>query len=152
MNPLIGADWKPTVPGSKFRPATREMRIAELPKSLRPGRAQDSGDRRAAILISSRPFHPGCQSAGAFGLASPLSQRNSRGEGEIITAHARKDSRGAYVFGDVRKQYGAGWVTAAWSHVDVIVLDSKKPTSPKPCDEILSFDGARDPTRNKGTL
>jgi hypothetical protein len=52
-------------------------------------------------------------------------ERNSRGEGEIITAHARKDSRGAFVFGEVGKQYDAGWVTTAWSHVDVIVLDSK---------------------------
>jgi hypothetical protein len=52
-------------------------------------------------------------------------ERISRGEGEIITAHARKDSRGAFVFGDVGKQYGAGWVTTAWSHVDVIVLDPK---------------------------
>jgi hypothetical protein len=52
-------------------------------------------------------------------------ERISQGEGEIITAHARKDSRGAFVFGDVGKQYGAGWVTTAWSHVDVIVLDSK---------------------------
>lgn len=52
-------------------------------------------------------------------------ERISRGEGEIITAHARKDSRGAFVFGEVGKQYGAGWVTTAWSHVDVIVLDSK---------------------------
>jgi hypothetical protein len=52
-------------------------------------------------------------------------ERISRGEGEIITAHARKDSRGAFVFGDVGKQYGAGWGTTAWSHVDVIVLDSK---------------------------
>ena len=52
-------------------------------------------------------------------------ERISRGEGEIITAHARKDSRGAFVFGDVGKQYGADWVTAAWSHVDVIVLDPK---------------------------
>ena len=49
----------------------------------------------------------------------------SRGEGEIITAHARKDSRGAFVFGDVGKQFGAGWVTTAWSHVDVVVLDPK---------------------------
>ena len=52
-------------------------------------------------------------------------ERISRGEGEIITAHARKDARGAYVFGEVGKQFGAGWVTTAWSHVDVIVLDSK---------------------------
>jgi hypothetical protein len=52
-------------------------------------------------------------------------ERISRGGGEIITAHARKDSRGTYVFGDVGKQYGAGWVTTAWSHVDVIVLDSQ---------------------------
>jgi hypothetical protein len=52
-------------------------------------------------------------------------ERISRGEGEIITAHARKDSRGAFVFGDVGKRYGAAWVTTAWSHVDVIVLDPK---------------------------
>ena len=52
-------------------------------------------------------------------------ERISRGSGEIITAHARKDSRGAFVFGDVGKQFGAGWVTTAWSHVDVVVLDSK---------------------------
>jgi hypothetical protein len=52
-------------------------------------------------------------------------ERISRGEGEIITAHARKDSRGTFVFGDVGKRYGAGWVTTAWSHVDVIVSDSK---------------------------
>lgn len=36
-------------------------------------------------------------------------ERVSQGEGEIITAHARKDSRGAFVFGDVGKQFGAGW-------------------------------------------
>jgi hypothetical protein len=52
-------------------------------------------------------------------------ERISRGEGEMITAHARKDSRGAFVFGNVGTRYGAGWVTTAWSHVDVIVLDSK---------------------------
>jgi hypothetical protein len=52
-------------------------------------------------------------------------ERISRGDGEIITAHARKDSRGAFVFGYVGKQFGAGWVTTAWSHVDVVVLDSK---------------------------
>ena len=52
-------------------------------------------------------------------------ERISRGEGEIITAHARKDSRGAFVFGDVGKQFGAAWVTTASSHVDVIVSDSK---------------------------
>jgi hypothetical protein len=52
-------------------------------------------------------------------------ERISRGEGEIITAHARKDSRGAFVFGDVGKQYGAGWVTTAWLHLDVMVLDSE---------------------------
>jgi hypothetical protein len=52
-------------------------------------------------------------------------ERISRGEGEIITAHARKDSRGAFVFGDVGKRYGADLVTTAWSHVDVIVLDPK---------------------------
>ena len=52
-------------------------------------------------------------------------ERISQGEGEIITAHARKDSRGAFVFGDVGKQFGAGWVTTAWSHVDVVVLDPK---------------------------
>jgi hypothetical protein len=52
-------------------------------------------------------------------------ERISQGEGEIITAHARKDSRGAFVFGDVGKQSGAGWVTTAWSHVDVVVLDPK---------------------------
>jgi hypothetical protein len=34
-------------------------------------------------------------------------ERISRGEGEIITAHARKDSRGAIIFGDVGKQFGA---------------------------------------------
>ena len=52
-------------------------------------------------------------------------ERISHGEGEIITAHAIKDSRGAFVFGNVGKRYGASWVTTAWSHVDVIVLDSK---------------------------
>jgi hypothetical protein len=52
-------------------------------------------------------------------------ERISQGEGEIITAHARKDARGSYVFGEVGKQFGAGWVTTAWSHVDVIVSDSK---------------------------
>jgi hypothetical protein len=52
-------------------------------------------------------------------------ERISQGEGEILTAHARKDSRGAFVFGDVGKRYGAGWVTTAWSHVDVVVLDPK---------------------------
>ena len=52
-------------------------------------------------------------------------ERISRGEGEIITAHARKDSRGAFVFGELGHEYGAGWVSTAWSHVDVIVLDSK---------------------------
>lgn len=52
-------------------------------------------------------------------------ERISRGGGEIITAHARKDSRGTFIFGDVGKQFGAGWVTTAWSHVDVIVLDPK---------------------------
>jgi hypothetical protein len=52
-------------------------------------------------------------------------KRISNGSGEIITAHARNDARGAYVFGEVGKQFGAGWVTTAWSHVDVIVLDSK---------------------------
>ena len=52
-------------------------------------------------------------------------ERISSGSGEIITAHARKDARGAYVFGEVGKQFGAGWVTAAWSHIDVIVLDPK---------------------------
>jgi hypothetical protein len=56
--------------------------------------------------------------------ANPV-KRISSGSGEIITAHARKDARGAYVFGEVGKQFGAGWVTTAWSHVDVIVLDSK---------------------------
>ena len=60
-------------------------------------------------------------------------ERISRGEGEIITAHARKDSRGAFVFGDVGKRYGADWVTTAWSHVDVIVLD-QKPASQEPCN------------------
>ena len=49
------------------------------------------------------------------------SERISRGEGEIITAHAEKDSRGAFVFGYVGKQFGAGWVTTAWSHVDVVI-------------------------------
>ena len=52
-------------------------------------------------------------------------ERVSQGEGEIITAHARKDSRGAFVFGELGHEYGAGWVSTAWSHVDVIVLDSK---------------------------
>jgi hypothetical protein len=52
-------------------------------------------------------------------------ERISRGEGEIITAHAQKDSRGAFVFGTLGKQYGAGWVTTAWSHIDVIVFNSK---------------------------
>jgi hypothetical protein len=52
-------------------------------------------------------------------------ERISSGGGEIITAHAQKDSHDAFVFGYVGKQSGAGWVTTAWSHVDIVVLDSK---------------------------
>ncbi len=52
-------------------------------------------------------------------------ERISGGGGDVKTAHVRKDSRGAFVFGNVAKQFGAGRVSTAWSHVDVVVLDSK---------------------------
>jgi hypothetical protein len=39
-------------------------------------------------------------------------ERISRGEGEIITAHARKDSRGAFPFSVMwGKQFDAAWLT-----------------------------------------
>lgn len=51
-------------------------------------------------------------------------ERISGGSGKIATGHARKDVRGVLVSGYVEK-LGPGEVTAAWSHVDVVVLDSK---------------------------
>jgi len=50
-------------------------------------------------------------------------ERISGGSGKIATGHARKDAQGVLVAGYVEK-LGPGGVTAAWSHVDVIVLDS----------------------------
>lgn len=57
-------------------------------------------------------------------------ERISGGSGKIATGHARKDAHGVFVTGYVEK-LGPGWVTAAWSHVDVVVLDSKGRPSQK---------------------
>jgi hypothetical protein len=51
-------------------------------------------------------------------------ERISNGSGRIATGHVRKDARGVYVAGYVEKM-GPGFVTAAWSHIDVVVLDPK---------------------------
>lgn len=51
-------------------------------------------------------------------------ERISGGSGKIATGHARKDEHGVLVSGYVEK-LGPGGVTAAWSHVDVVVMDSK---------------------------
>ena len=52
-------------------------------------------------------------------------KRICRDGGEIISAHARKDSRGVFVFGYVGNRYGANSVTTAWSHIDIVILDSE---------------------------
>ncbi len=49
-------------------------------------------------------------------------QLQSRGAGRIATGHVHKDAKGLLIFGTVEKR-GPGWVSAAWSHVDVVVVD-----------------------------
>lgn len=53
--------------------------------------------------------------------AFPL-QLKSRGSGLIATGHAHKDAKGILISGAVEKR-GPGWISAAWSHVDVVVID-----------------------------
>ncbi len=54
--------------------------------------------------------------------AFPL-QLKSRGSGRIATGHAHKDAKGILISGTVEKR-GPGWISAAWSHVDV----ARRPT------------------------
>lgn len=56
--------------------------------------------------------------------AYPVERISSNGLGKIVTAHARRDARGVFVSGYVEKGFSPGWVTAAWSHIDVVVLDA----------------------------
>ena len=51
-------------------------------------------------------------------------ERISRGDGIIASVHMRKAAKGVFVFGDVEKGFDSRSVSAAWSHVDVVVLDS----------------------------
>jgi hypothetical protein len=54
-------------------------------------------------------------------------ERDSTGDGEIATARAVADRGGrASVRGSVKKHSGAGWVSGAFSHVDVLVLNSHR--------------------------
>jgi hypothetical protein len=48
----------------------------------------------------------------------------SGASGRPATGHVLKDAHGIYVWGYVEK-LGPGSVTAAWSHIDIVVLDSK---------------------------
>lgn len=49
-------------------------------------------------------------------------QLRSQGSGRIATGHAHKNADGILIFGTIEKR-GPGWVSAAWSHVDVLVID-----------------------------
>lgn len=49
----------------------------------------------------------------------------SQGSGRIATGHARKDAGGVLVSGYVEKR-GPGFVSAAWSHVDVVVRNPQR--------------------------
>jgi hypothetical protein len=57
--------------------------------------------------------------------AYPIERLSTNGSGRIATAHAGKDAHGVFVSGRVEKGFSLGWVTTAWSHIDVIILDSK---------------------------
>lgn len=48
------------------------------------------------------------------------------GEGEIVTARAVLDRGHVSVRGSVKKRFGSGWVSGAYSHVYVLVLDSHR--------------------------
>jgi len=53
-------------------------------------------------------------------------ERATTGDGEIATARAVLDGDHVSVRGSVRKKFGAGWVIGAYSHIDVLVLDSRR--------------------------
>lgn len=57
--------------------------------------------------------------------AYPVERVSTNGAGRLATPHARKDAHGIFVSGRVEKGFSPGWVTTAWSHIDVVVLDSK---------------------------
>lgn len=53
-------------------------------------------------------------------------EKASTGVGEIVTAHAVFDAGHVSVRGSVKKKFGSGWVSGAYSHVNVLVLDSRR--------------------------
>ena len=53
-------------------------------------------------------------------------EKGTTGAGEIATARAVAAGGGVLVRGSVKKRAGAGWVSAAYSHVDIIVLNAKR--------------------------
>ncbi len=53
-------------------------------------------------------------------------EKATTGDGEIATARAVLDGDHVSVRGSVRKRFGAGWVSGAYSHIDVLVLDSHR--------------------------
>ena len=65
----------------------------------------------------------------AAGRAQPdvtLIERATTGAGEIATARAVAAGDGVLVRGSIKKRTGAGWVSAVYSHVDIIVLNPKR--------------------------
>lgn len=55
-----------------------------------------------------------------------LIEKATTGGGAIATARALASADGVSVRGSVKKQAGAGWVSAAFSHVDIIVLNLRR--------------------------
>lgn len=53
-------------------------------------------------------------------------EKATTGDGEIVTARAVVERGRVSVRGSVRKKFGAGWVSGAYSHVDVLVLNPKR--------------------------
>ena len=53
-------------------------------------------------------------------------EKATTGDGEIVTARAVAERGRVLVRGSVRKQIGAGWVSGAYAHVDVLVVNPQR--------------------------
>ncbi len=51
-------------------------------------------------------------------------EKTSTGGGEVATARAVAAGDHVLVRGSVKKRFGAGWVNAAYAHLDILVLNS----------------------------
>lgn len=76
------------------------------------------------LVQSESPFDFALAVAGHEHTEAFSVEKKPGGNGVITSAHAHRDSKGAFVYGRIEKGFAPGWVSSAWAHVDVEVVDS----------------------------